>query len=482
MDEEESTVHSTEENMEPAETEENAGEEIGGQNVEDNKSEGDKMTLNKSNSDNIQIDDDDKFGDDVLEQRIELEKSSKVVEEFELLETSQQTEEEEREKQKELMEVMESTQIESNSSEDDEDEKKEDKKEDRGQEEEDATEGKQLSDKESVFTKGRGSILYEMGPRIRDGVDVEDFFLTEEDAPIKFYKFLEEKAEEECEEEIEYEEEEIAIDRAPYYEKHEAIKTEILKEKVKNNILQKKLAKFFKRRKMEHVLKETDQQVDTLDKYGKKLIAFGELSEVDNNKRTVISSELKSLKWERDCKFNELNKMFKGLMTQEKDTGYGLIYTKTGKPIPDKLVERMLHRQKQQIETVGDMRLRHIQLKNMVLEKQNAISQLDKIGDNLYLMDYEQLKVENRSYVDKMEEKDEELCRLRTKCQKTIQILAHMREKSSALECDIKYWNTKLENLKRQSVRVGISILSSIYCKINPTRYPKNIFTYNSTC
>lgn len=42
-----------------------------------------------------------------------------------------------------------------------------------------------------------------------------------------------------------------------------------------------------------------------------------------------------------------------------------------------------------------------------------------------------------RSYADKLEEKDEELTRLRFKCQNTIQILAHIREKSSALDADI---------------------------------------------
>lgn len=42
-----------------------------------------------------------------------------------------------------------------------------------------------------------------------------------------------------------------------------------------------------------------------------------------------------------------------------------------------------------------------------------------------------------RSYADKIEEREEELTRLRFKCQNTIQILAHIREKSSAMDADI---------------------------------------------
>ncbi|KAJ8916720.1 hypothetical protein NQ315_013924 [Exocentrus adspersus] len=306
----------------------------------------------------------------------------------------------------------------------------------------------------SVYTDTRGSILYEMGPRIEDvEPDSVDFLMLDEDVPLKFYKYMDEKDEEEEEEEIVVEEE-VTIDRLPYYEKYDILVKEMATEKLKNNILQNKLAKLFKRRKMEHVLKELDQPFDTQDKYGKMLDTYGELSDLDQSQRTAITSELESLRLEAETKCYELNEMFEDLQNQEKEIGFGLIHTKTGKPIPDKLVERLINRQKTQMQTVSSMRLRHIQLKNMVAEKQSAITQLDKIGEDLYLMDYEQLKVENRSYMDKMEEKDEELSRLRNKCQKTIQILAHMREKSAALESDICDLSDDLNCLNLNSIGV----------------------------
>lgn len=45
---------------------------------------------------------------------------------------------------------------------------------------------------------------------------------------------------------------------------------------------------------------------------------------------------------------------------------------------------------------VSGMRLKYILLKDMVAIKQQAIADLDNIGDGLRLRDYEQLKVENR--------------------------------------------------------------------------------------
>lgn len=75
---------------------------------------------------------------------------------------------------------------------------------------------------------------------------------------------------------------------------------------------------------------------------------------------------------------------------------YGLINTKTGNPIPDKLIERLINRQKIQMQQVSEMRLKYIILKDMVADKLNAIADIDNVGEGLRLRDYEQLKVENR--------------------------------------------------------------------------------------
>lgn len=72
----------------------------------------------------------------------------------------------------------------------------------------------------------------------------------------------------------------------------------------------------------------------------------------------------------------------------------------------------------------------------------------DQIGPNLHLIDYEQLKVENQSHVDKIEEREDELLKLRTKCSGAIQCLAHVREKSAALEVDIISLRDTLEDVQ----------------------------------
>lgn len=97
-----------------------------------------------------------------------------------------------------------------------------------------------------------------------------------------------------------------------------------------------------------------------------------------------------------------------------------------------------------------EMRLCFIKLRNNIEEITAAIKAMDKIGENHTLIDYEQLKMENQNHADKIEERDEELSKLRTKCAAAIQTLAHLREKSSSTDIDILEMNDKLDEVEME--------------------------------
>lgn len=61
-----------------------------------------------------------------------------------------------------------------------------------------------------------------------------------------------------------------------------------------------------------------------------------------------------------------------------------------------------------------------------------------------------------RSHADKIEEREEELTRLRFKCQNTIQILAHIREKSAALDVDIEDLKEEMKVFETEHLIVSI--------------------------
>lgn len=88
---------------------------------------------------------------------------------------------------------------------------------------------------------------------------------------------------------------------------------------------------------MEHVLRETDQVVDTQQKYGKRLDALGELMDLDSQQRAVINEELVEMRQKRNDKLASIQANFKQMQDREKEISTGLIHTKTGKELPEKV-------------------------------------------------------------------------------------------------------------------------------------------------
>lgn len=118
------------------------------------------------------------------------------------------------------------------------------------------------------------------------------------------------------------------------------------------------------------------------------------------------------------------------------------------------LVERLVKNQMAKIEEMSSLRLLFIKIRDKIAEMESACERLDKIGEHYTLMDYEQLKIERRNHTDKIEERDEELSRLRLQCRNAIQCLAHTREKLAAVQTQIYMTTHQLSEVEdtRQEV------------------------------
>merc|ERR1712130_431944 len=90
--------------------------------------------------------------------------------------------------------------------------------------------------------------------------------------------------------------------------------------------------------------------------------------------------------------------------------------------------------QKEEEEQDIDNELEQERLKNihfnMNLKKLTLkIKEKDKLSDGLHLIDFEQLKIENQTLNEKIEERNDELYKLKKKITNTVQILTHCKEK-----------------------------------------------------
>ncbi|XP_075973313.1 cilia- and flagella-associated protein 184-like [Anticarsia gemmatalis] len=236
----------------------------------------------------------------------------------------------------------------------------------------------------------------------------------------------------------------ITINRDEYLQAYRDLGNEIKLLQMKNNILHRRLAEYYKKRKLEHVLKPYDGAPDVEEKYNQKLIAYEDLKERAERETADIWSKVGTVENTFTERLEHAETKFAGLQTLERTTGTGLIYSKKGKPIADKTVARFLTLQKRKSEQASALCLRYIRARNAVAELEAIVKKLETLGPGLYVYQYEQLNIDNQNYMTKIEEREDELIKNRAKCTEHNQILAHIREKMNHTdqvidftECDL---------------------------------------------
>lgn len=80
--------------------------------------------------------------------------------------------------------------------------------------------------------------------------------------------------------------------------------------------------------------------------------------------------------------------------------------------------------------------MENIKLKHRFQQLDSSLKAQEELAEGLHLIDFEQLKIENQTYNEKIEERNEELLKLRRKITNTVQILTQVKEKLQFVEAD----------------------------------------------
>nr|CAD7604127.1 unnamed protein product [Timema genevievae] len=262
----------------------------------------------------------------------------------------------------------------------------------------------------------------------------------------------------------------IAIDRQFYIEQYKSLNTEKLIAKRRNILLQKKLIEYFKKRKVDNIFKEDEPMgLDAEQKYNKRLLEYSALKVEEDKEKQEMNQEISKLHGQKEELAAELDNQLKALIKRQTEIGLALKHSKTGKLIPPelanalvvlsstaedgeiKIVQRLVSRQLNKFKEVGKIRLEYMKLRDHVTAQEELRKSIETFGDDLFLIDYEQLRMENQNFLEKIEERDEELERLRQKATSSIQVLAHVREKADATTSDI---HDKFKKLNKTDAEV----------------------------
>jgi hypothetical protein len=143
-------------------------------------------------------------------------------------------------------------------------------------------------------------------------------------------------------------------------------------------------------------------------------------------KAARMSEELKNQLEEKRAKGIECRDSFREF---KRSIARHAEYSRTGKQIPLRIIQEIEDFELDSDANLEAVRGSNISLKNRLCKQELQLRKKDELAENLHVIDFEQLKIENQTLNEKIEERHEELHKLRKKTVITVQVITHMREK-----------------------------------------------------
>jgi hypothetical protein len=249
-----------------------------------------------------------------------------------------------------------------------------------------------------------------------------------------------------------------------------------------NNQMHHKLADYFRKRKTDDqhhqpLFDKSSQEQE--QRYLKYLSTIENLRKQIDREKLDAEAELDDLKIKTDIREAAVDRERMLFVKMKKDTGIRSVSSQTGKVFAPKEVDFYLERERAKEREVISVRIENIKLKNQLKKKENELKAKEEFGEGLHMIDFEQLKIENQTYNEKIEERNEELMKLKKKINNTVQILTHVKEKLQFVNAE----NEKekgLLSISDEQVKRKRDILSKIKQSRDSLRMDNNKLKQNS--
>jgi hypothetical protein len=150
----------------------------------------------------------------------------------------------------------------------------------------------------------------------------------------------------------------------------------------------------------------------------------------------------------------------------KRDIVVGAENFRTGKTMAEKVVRYMEEKLRQKDAAVEKLKLKNQTLKTQLAKVDTQLRQKEEMGDVLHYIDFHQLQIENKQYVAKIEERNQELLKLKMTTGSTVQVLNQLKKQlgdiiseSDWLRKEIGARSDMLKRIKRDNISVNDEIL-----------------------
>jgi len=190
-------------------------------------------------------------------------------------------------------------------------------------------------------------------------------------------------------------------------------------------------------------------------------IAFSEHEEVkeelEGSRRNAdkVGDTLKAQLEEVDVRIAEVKK---DAYEFKRDIVTGAENLRTGKTIAEKAIRYMEDKLRAKAATAEKLRLKNTTLKAQIQKMESQLQQKEDMGEVLHVIDFDQLKIENQQYLEKIEERNNELLRLKLTTGNTVQVLNTLKHKLNTLTSESDWLKRETAGRKEALAKISEEI------------------------
>ncbi|KAJ8330091.1 hypothetical protein O5D80_001667 [Batrachochytrium dendrobatidis] len=248
---------------------------------------------------------------------------------------------------------------------------------------------------------------------------------------------------------------------------------------LRNSMLQYKLSEYFKKKRTDDTRDGEKSVSDQEQRYANCMSSLNELRTEYNSINIANQKFIGEYKGKLEERLDEVTTKADEFWKYKRSIALDAENSRTGKPLPTKIVDQLESTERKKENEVVAVRLDNIKLRNKLRRHEQLLRQKEELADGLHLIDFEQLKIENQTYNEKIEERNEELLKLRKKITNVVQVLTHVKEKlqfvqgeTVDLKLDLKALDKQV-TLRRDSLPISKQNRDSLK-NINTTLRQKN--------
>lgn len=211
-----------------------------------------------------------------------------------------------------------------------------------------------------------------------------------------------------------------------------------------NQQLQTRIAEYLSKKKGDQHIK-LDEDISVQEQYDKYIDLIADVKEQQLRYSKLHQQRTEDLHLQSSEKLKQVEQELRIFATLKYEAVMKAALTgKVGKQETLAKVEQLKAEELKQEDKLVCVRLNNIKLKNKICKYETALRSKRELVDGLLLMDFEQLKTENQTVMDKLEDRSEELHRLKKKIASSVQGISHVKEKLHFMQMENKAKHTQL--------------------------------------